>query len=86
MKNSRCSGTLVVNRCSAEIVGAREVEQLQELIELVAADFAVDRAAVERAASASSDGPPIFVSSAPDTSSIESRICSAVSRRRLACQ
>jgi hypothetical protein len=32
------------------------------------------------------DGPPIFSSSVPDTDSTESRICSAVRRRRLARQ
>ena len=46
MKNSRCSGTLVVKRCSADWLGLGKVEQLQELVQLVAADLAVDGAAV----------------------------------------
>ena len=67
-------------------VGAREVEQLQILVELVAADLAVDRAAVEGGRQRRRTARPSSYRGRRTTNSSESRICSAVMRWRLARQ
>ena len=65
---------------------AREVEQLQELVELVAADACRRSCGGRPSGVSGTDGPPMRASSAPETNSTESRICSALRRWRLARQ
>ena len=48
MKNSRCSGTLVVKRFSAEIFGLGKSNSCRIVVQLVAAHFAVDGAPVDQ--------------------------------------
>ena len=46
IRNRRCKGTVVVKRFSALIFGRGKSKSLKILVQLVAAHFAVDRAAL----------------------------------------
>ena len=81
IRNSRCSGTLVVKRFSADRFGLGKSNSCRKSSSLyrLTLPYTVRRA---NDGVNGDEGPPVFRSSAPETNRSESRTCSAVMRRR----